>query len=90
MAVLSTKTCHYETIVHSIKLLARPWGNCFVAALSNGLVKIFDCTSGALVAEMMAHSRSVNGLVCHPQKPIFATVSDDTMTNIWYVKSEEN
>lgn len=90
MEVLNTKICHYETIVHSIKLLSRPWGNCFIAALSNGILKIFDCKTGGLAAELMAHSRSINGLVCHSSKPIFATVSDDTMTNVWYAKSEEN
>lgn len=90
MVELKRQICHYETIVHSIKLLSRPWGNCFIAALSNGLIKIFECKDVTHVADLQAHSRSINGLICHPQKPVFATVSDDTMTNVWYAKSEEN
>ena len=31
----------------------------------------------------------MNALVCHPSKPIFVTVSDDTIVNLWHIKTSE-
>jgi hypothetical protein len=41
--------------------------------------------TGAVIAEVGAHSRGINALACHPQIPIFATCSDDTFLNIFEV-----
>lgn len=74
----------------SVACLQRPNSNLFVVAFMNGAVKLFNSESGALVGEVGAHSRQINGLVCHPKKSFFATCSDDTFLNVWEVKGGEN
>ena len=70
-------------------------GNYFVVAHANGLVKLYKCkdaqneNKAAYLCDIQAHSRSINALVCHPTKPTFATVSDDTMVNLWYAKTDK-
>lgn len=91
MKVLTTKVSPYETMITSIKLLISNNGyNMYVAAMANGLIKIFNCSKAEQVAELQAHSRAINGLVCHSIKPLFATVSDDTIVNLWFCKFEDN
>jgi WD40 repeat protein len=65
-------------------------GNYFAVGLSNGQVKLYNCKSGAHLVDIQAHSRSVNALICHPTKPIFVTVSDDTFVNVWYAKASKD
>jgi len=57
-----------QVLVHSIGLLLHGNGvtNKYVAGLANGVVKIIDCIDGNLLAEIQAHSRSVNAIVAHP------------------------
>lgn len=89
MKVLTCKTTPYETMITSIQLLISNNGyNMYVAAQANGIVKVFTCSKAEQVAELQAHSRSINGLVCHSLKPLFATVSDDTIVNLWFCKFE--
>ena len=62
--------------------------NLYVIGLANGTVKIAQST-GSIVAELSSHSRSLNALVCHPSKPLFATCSDDTFMNVFEVKGDK-
>jgi WD40 repeat protein len=73
----------------SVGCLKRPNTNIFVVAFLNGTVKLFNSETGALVGEVGAHSRQINGLVCHPTKSVFATCSDDTFLNVWEVQGDE-
>jgi WD40 repeat protein len=41
------------------------------------------------VGEIGSHSRSLNALICHPTKPIFATGSDDTFVNVYEVTGDK-
>jgi len=59
--------------------------NLFIIGFANGCVKLFKAEDGKLLCELGAHSRQVNGLVCHPTKAVFATCGDDTFVNIWEV-----
>ena len=52
---------------------------------ASGMVKLVKCDTGRTVCELQAHSRQVSALVCHPVRPIFASVSDDTFVNLWEV-----
>lgn len=54
-----------------------------MAGLANGLVKIINSMTMTIVAELQAHSRSINQIVCHDTKNSFLSVSDDTMVNLW-------
>ena len=73
--------------MNSISVVKTENGNYYATALSNGLVKLFNCSSGAHLVDIQAHSRSINAIISHPEKPIFATVSDDTLVNLWHVKT---
>ena len=91
MKVLTCKTSPYETMITSIKLLISNNGyNMYIAGQANGVIKIFTCSKADQVAELQGHSRSVNGLACHSLKPLFATVSDDTIVNLWFCKFEDS
>ena len=46
--------------------------------------------TGLTLCEVSAHSRSLNALICHPFKPIFATCSDDTFIHIFEVTGNNN
>ena len=93
MKMIQNFESHYETMVTSIGCLKSEadHGNYFVVAHANGLVKLYKCRDPqnenkcAYLCDIQAHSRTINALVCHPTKPTFATVSDDTMVNLWYV-----
>lgn len=89
LKLLSSQENHLETLVNSISCVKTDNGNYFAAGLSNGLVKLFNCKSGAHLVDIQAHSRAVNAVVAHPSKPIFVTVSDDTLVNLWHVKATQ-
>ena len=76
-----------EVPVISIATLVSAEGKgVFVAALVNGAVRLFGADMGALLAEIGAHSRQINGLACHPARNVFATCGDDTFMNLWQIK----
>ena len=91
MNVIRSHTKQNESMVTSIKLMNQaPLASFYVVGLATGVVRIYSCASCDLVVEMMAHSRQVNAIVCHEVKPVFATVSDDTMVNLWHAKIEKD
>ena len=53
------------------------------------MVKLIN-PSGSIACEISAHSRSLNALVCHPFKPVFATCSDDTFIHVFNVSGDKN
>lgn len=57
--------------------------NSVVASFDNGVVKIFDAASGALKAEINAHTRSITAVAIHPTRPQVAIVSEDTFMSVW-------
>ncbi len=79
-----------EIPVSSLETLSRSTINLFAAGFANGLVKLISCSTGTVMCEVSAHSRSLNALVCHPFKPIFATCSDDTFTHVFEVTGDKN
>ena len=86
LKLLTAHENHYETIVNTLDMMKTEDQSYFIAGHSNGLIKIFNCNTGAHLVDIQAHSRTVNAIVCHPSKPIFASVSDDTFVNLWYCK----
>lgn len=58
--------------------------NLFAAGFVNGNVKLIH-PNGQILCELAAHSRSINSLICHPSRPIFATCSDDTFVHLFEV-----
>ena len=76
-------------MVTSIGCMNTENDNYYIASLSNGVVKIFNCKTGAHLVDIQAHSRQINALACHPSKPIFVTVSDDTIVNLWKCKATD-
>ena len=87
LKILTSQENHKEVMVNTISCVKTEKGNYYAAGLSNGLVKLFNCNSGAHLVDIQAHSRSVNAIVSHPDKSIFVTVSDDTFVNVWHVKA---
>ena len=63
--------------------------NLFAIGFANGAVKLYNCESGTIICELQAHSRQINGLVCHPTKSVFATCGDDTFLNVWEVSGSK-
>lgn len=79
-----------EAVTMSVDVLLRgQFSNLFIAGLSNGLVRIFTTDEPRCLVELQAHSRQINALACHPSKPLFVTVSDDTFLNVWDISKQE-
>ena len=58
--------------------------NLFIDGTANGLLKFINADEACVVAELQAHSRQINDLLCDPMRiPSFMTVSDDTFVNVW-------
>ena len=89
MELLRTHKSIKQTNINCIQLLVSDKENFFVTGQANGVVRILDCKTASFHAEIQAHSRAINGLVCHSSKPIFTTVSDDTFVNVWVGKIDE-
>ena len=49
------------------------------------MIRMYRCDNGELICELQAHSRQINGLVCHPSRSVFATAGEDTFMNVWEV-----
>ncbi|TNV77557.1 hypothetical protein FGO68_gene3676 [Halteria grandinella] len=76
-----------EIPVVSVGLIVKGGENYYAVAYANGSVKLIT-PAGVVVSEIGAHSRGINALTCHPQRPIFATCSDDTFVNVYEVTGE--
>ena len=63
--------------------------NLYVAGFANGQVKLIT-PSGIVLVEMSAHSRTLNSLVCHPTRSVFATASDDTFVHVFEVLGDKS
>jgi len=86
---LGESTNNYPTMCTSIAVLESNMSdNFYILAYATGVIKILTCPKAEQVAELQAHSRSINALTSHTTKPLFATVGDDTMVNLWYCKFE--
>lgn len=73
-----------------IEFMARKSFNFFLVGYSNGQVSMFNAASPPYkIAEIQAHSRQINGMACHPSRPLFVTVSDDTFMNVWEVPNSD-
>jgi len=83
---LHTITSPQEVPATSLGTLFRG-ENFYIAGFANGLVSIIT-SSGELVCELSAHSRSINALACHPSKSVFATCSDDTFMHVYEVSGD--
>eukprot|EP00640_Fibrocapsa_japonica_P003449 CAMPEP_0113941584 /NCGR_PEP_ID=MMETSP1339-20121228/7470_1 /TAXON_ID=94617 /ORGANISM="Fibrocapsa japonica" /LENGTH=318 /DNA_ID=CAMNT_0000945773 /DNA_START=178 /DNA_END=1134 /DNA_ORIENTATION=- /assembly_acc=CAM_ASM_000762 len=59
--------------------------NLLVASYSTGLLRMYNISTGLVVAEVTAHSRCINAIDMHPDQLILASVSDDTFLNVWAV-----
>jgi len=87
MLLLRSHTKQLETMITSIKLMNQaPLASFYVVALATGVIRIFSCANCDLMVEMHAHSRQINAIVCHEVKPVFASVGDDTIVNLWHAK----
>ena len=73
----------FSQTVNSIVVLKGGKSNFYAAGLANGLVRIFDCQDCHHLVDIQAHSRAINAMAPHSDLPIFATVGDDTMVNVW-------
>lgn len=78
-----------QTNVNSIQCMNTQKDNKFIVGLANGCIRIYNCEDANIFCEIQAHSRSINSIICHRQSSIFATVSDDTLVNLWYVQCDE-
>jgi WD40 repeat protein len=78
-----------EIPVTSIGIIQRSGlSNLYAVGFANGSVKIINPEKGNVLAEISSHSRGLNALVCHPNKPVFASCSDDTFVNVFAISSE--
>ena len=99
MVLISSFEKNYgPTIVTTIRALRSNQENkqtFYVCGLANGMIKFFN-TECRLVAELMGHSRSINAIVTphyvmneqrsFQKPPLFVTIGDDTMVNVWMCK----
>lgn len=88
---LRQHTKQLETLVTSISVMSQQSiPSFFVVGLSTGVIRIYNCTKCDLLVEMHGHSRQINAIACHGVKPVFASVGDDTMINLWHAKVESD
>ena len=70
-------------------LLRGSLGNLFAVGYSNGVVRLYSAEEPKCLAEIQAHSRQVNALICHPSKPLILTAGDDTFVNVWEISKTQ-
>ena len=63
--------------------------NCFAVGFANGILKLCGASTCQVLAQIHAHSRQINAAVAHLNLPLLATVSDDTLVNVWEITSEK-
>ncbi|KAF4738686.1 WD repeat domain 54, partial [Perkinsus olseni] len=67
-----------------------PTPNYLVAAHGDGKLRIFDAAADwQLRFEISAHGRSITGMAVHKTKHLVATVSEDTILNLWRVDRDK-
>jgi WD40 repeat protein len=63
-------------------------GDTIVAGYTTGHLRMFRLSTGVLFAEIGAHTRAVTAMDVHPEMPVFVSVGEDSVINVWRLSQE--
>jgi eukaryotic-like serine/threonine-protein kinase len=66
-----------------------PHSRLLAAATDSGAVRLWDVSTGALLAPILAHSRAVNHLAFDAEGSLLATACSDSIVHVWSVESHK-
>jgi len=61
-----------------------------VFAFACGHIRIFHAIKNYLMVEIAAHSRWINAIQIHPDKPILACCAEDTHVTVWTLPTDKH
>jgi len=56
-----------------------------VAGFSTGHIRMYNLTKKKVHVEIAAHNRAVTAVATHPNDPIIATASEDSLVSVWHL-----
>ncbi|EGW30418.1 WD domain protein [Spathaspora passalidarum NRRL Y-27907] len=74
--------------INSIRI--SPDGKTFATCSSDTIIRIYDLTTGTLIAELLGHTKGVSDIVYSPiNSNIIASCSDDLTIRLWSIKTKK-
>ena len=64
-------------------------GDTVIGGFACGHIRVFRIGVKAAIVEISAHARCVTALAIHPSLPLFASVGEDTVLNVFNVPGED-
>lgn len=59
-------------------------------AFATGHIRLFNLSSLVMTVEVVAHTRCINAIQIHPDKPVVGAVSEDTFISVWSLPTDKS